>query len=509
MQQADLIPVADHELLEARFVRRLEWAVAALAGLVIGLSVLVALAHANDAFGIDHVAGTWLALARYVNEGVLYPPLYDGSNFGGTRFMPLQFVLHAGLARLTGEYVFSATLLAHISAAILVTLTFLIARRLSSSSSLALGLVAAILVTETGRKMAFAVRGDALPVSLQLVAVELATRLSRRTTVAASFLCALAVLSKFSALWGAIAITLWLGARYRRRLALFLVSLAVFLGSGLALFELLSQRRMLDNIVELSFAGSGGGIRHVLAAPETFIVLSKQSADAMWLLVPLALIGLVSAFHRRRLTIYHVSFLIALLIVTVELSDKGAYRNHLIDFAVLTAILVAEICGTGRAPGNRLILRSVTLVTLIFAIGASFPQERLLASDAVRTLAGRGTSEPKKPLANELDANDVVLSEDPFISVSMGKDPIVLDAFMLLRILRDHRAWEAQLVGRIDDRRFTKVVLLQRLDPADSWWQKWDFGPGVSKAIARNYRLTRKVGQYWLYTPKPDRAVSQ
>jgi hypothetical protein len=507
MQRADLIPEADDELLGAGLVQWLEWGVAVLAGLVVGSSVLVALVHANDAFGIDHVAGTWLALARYVNEGVLYPALYDGSNFGGTRFMPLQFVLHAGLARLTGEYVFSANLLAHTNAAILVTLTFLIARRLSSSSSLALGLVAAVLVTETGRKMAFAVRGDALPVSLQLVAVELVTRLSRRTTVAASFLCALAVLSKFSALWGAIAITLWLGAHYRRRLALFVGSLAIFLGSGLALFELLSRGRMLDNIVELSFAGAGGGIRLALTAPETFIALSKQSADATWLLVPLALIGLVSAFHRRRLTIYQVSFLIALLIVVVELSDKGAYRNHLIDFAVLTAILVAEICGTGSVPRNRLILRSVALVTLIFGIGASFPQERQLVSDAVRALAGRGASQPKNPLANEVDANDVLLSEDPFIPVSLGKDPVVLDAFMLLRILRGHPAWEAQLVGRIDDRRFTKIVLLQRLDPVDSWWQNWDFGPVVSKAIARNYRLMLRVGQYWLYTPKPDRAV--
>jgi hypothetical protein len=507
MQNADLIPEADHELLGARRVRWLEWGVAALAGLVIGLSVLVALVHINDAFGIDHVAGAWLALARYVNEGVLYPPLYDGSKFGGTRFMPLQFVLHAGLARLTGEYVFSANLLAHTSAAILLTLTFLIARRLSSSSSLALGLVAAVLVTETGRKMAFAVRGDALPVSLQLGAIELATRFSRRTTVGAGFLCALAVLSKFSALWGMIAITLWLGARHRRRLALFLVSLAVFLGSGLALFELLSRGRMLDNIVELSFAGVGGGIRPLLTAPETFVALSKQSADAIWLLVPLALIGLVSAFYRRRPTIYHVSFLIALPIVVVELSDKGAYRNHLIDFAVLTAILVAEMCGTGSGPRNRPILRSVALVTLIFAIGASFPQERQLVSDAVRTLAGRGASEPKKPLASEVDATDVLLSEDPFIPVSLGEDPVVLDAFMLLRILRNHRDWEAQLVSRIDDRRFTKIVLLQRLDPADSWWQKWDFGPAVSNAIARNYRLTRKVGQYWLYTQKPDRAV--
>jgi hypothetical protein len=502
MQDTHLIPEGDRELLGAGPVRWLERGVAVLAALVIGSSVLIALVHSNDLYGIDHVAGVWVALARYVNEGILYPPLYDGTKFGGTRFMPLQFVLHAGLARMTGEYVASANLLAHTCAAILLALTFLIARRLSSSTSLALGLVAAILVTETAHKTVFALRGDTLPVALQLGAVTLATRLSRWPIVGASLLCALAVLSKFSAVWAAVAITLWLAARHRRGLMLFLVSLVVFLGIGLTLFELWSRGRMLDNVVALSFAGVGGGIGLVLTAPKTFIALSEQSAAAIWLLVPLALIGLVSAVYRRRPTIYHLSFLIALLVVVVELSDIGAYRNHLIDFEVLTTILVADVCGTSSGLWNWLILRPIALVTLIVAIGASLPREWPVVTDAVQTLAGQGLSDQKKQITNDLDATDVLLSEDPYVPVSLGQDPTVLDAFMLLRILRHHPAWEAQLVRRIDHRRFTKIVLLEPLNLDDPWFQKGSFGPAVVNAMARNYRLTRIVAGYWIYAPK-------
>src|SRR4051812_16100421 len=49
-------------------------------------------------------------------RGSHYPPLHEGGSFGGTRYMPLQFVAHAGLARLTGEYLVSAKLFAYATA---------------------------------------------------------------------------------------------------------------------------------------------------------------------------------------------------------------------------------------------------------------------------------------------------------------------------------------------------------------------------------------------------------
>ncbi len=64
-----------------------------------------------------------MALAGYASEGTLYPPLYDGERFGGTRFMPLQFVFHAGLSHATGEYLVSGKLLVLVvSVALLVTI---------------------------------------------------------------------------------------------------------------------------------------------------------------------------------------------------------------------------------------------------------------------------------------------------------------------------------------------------------------------------------------------------
>jgi hypothetical protein len=49
-------------------------------------------------------------LAKYANEGVLYPPLLDGQHYGGTHWTPLPILLNAGAARLTGEYLTSGKL---------------------------------------------------------------------------------------------------------------------------------------------------------------------------------------------------------------------------------------------------------------------------------------------------------------------------------------------------------------------------------------------------------------
>ncbi len=157
-------------------------AVAALSTLAWLVRVI---AHLDDANAVDHVAGTWIALATYVNEGTLYPPLYDGDHFGGTRFMPLPIVLQALGARVTGEYLVSAKLLSAALVLALALYTFLLLRR-RCPSSLAFALSATLLVSGTGLVAATSIRNDTLPVLLQLAAVSLVASSRSRTTVIAA-----------------------------------------------------------------------------------------------------------------------------------------------------------------------------------------------------------------------------------------------------------------------------------------------------------------------------------
>src|SRR5207244_12827292 len=49
----------------------------------------------------DSSSGVWTALAQDLARGIFYRPTADAFGFGGTRYMPLFFALHAALIRLS------------------------------------------------------------------------------------------------------------------------------------------------------------------------------------------------------------------------------------------------------------------------------------------------------------------------------------------------------------------------------------------------------------------------
>jgi hypothetical protein len=482
-----------------------EIVLAASGGIVVLSSALVATAHINDHFGLNHVSGAWMALASRANDGELYPPFFDGESFGGTRFMPLQIVLNAGIGHLTGEYLVSGKIASYAEAITLAGVTYLLLRAISGSWALALGLVGSLFVTMTGFDAVHGIRGDALPVVLQLLAVTLVIRGSAGSVSAAGILCALAILSKSSAIWAPITILLWLSLRARRQLVpLFLGSFVVPSIVLLVVFNIVSDGRMAKNIFGLSGAGLREPSASLLETSKRFIQLFEVSADAIWLLLPLALASLIFALLYRRVTIYHVAFVVAFGVLMVVLGDVGASGNHLLDLGVLASILIADLWRQAGGDERLHVVRIIVAITLVWGTAASYQLVlRGATADAARKLSGRGGPRyPAYVLRGIVGKNEPVLSEDPYVSVARGHDPVVLDAFMLLRLLRDHPDWESTLIARLDAHLFSKVVLMRPLDLSDSWWRTDHFGVPVMSAVQRNYRLAKSQDGYWVYVPR-------
>src|SRR5439155_54410 len=59
----------------------------------------------------DSTSGVWTALAQDFANGILYRPTADAYGFGGTRYMPLFFVLHGTLIRLSVDPIVAGLLL--------------------------------------------------------------------------------------------------------------------------------------------------------------------------------------------------------------------------------------------------------------------------------------------------------------------------------------------------------------------------------------------------------------
>jgi hypothetical protein len=499
------VPSASREELAVATVGRrlLYTGCVAFAALAVGSWLLLAAAHAGDAYGVDHVAGTWLALAQRLGEGTLYPPLYDGESFGGTRYMPIPIVLHGGLGLLLGDYLVAGKLIAYVLMAALVVVVVLVLRRERCPFPVAALCAATLLVTGAGLTAGTWIRHDTLPVILQLVAVALvAGSTSRKTLVGAAALCALALAAKLSAIWAPLAIGLWLLVRERSRLATFA---AAYLGLAvviLGIFEAITRGRLTDNVVELGFSGARGFESFDWEQARLRLIFG-EGLGPVRLLVALALLLVAPAVWRRRLTLFELSLVVSLAVLAVVLADRGTNSNQLLDLQVLSVIVLGA-AWTSLRP-----LLRTGLVLSVLATGIAGYIQNVEPAEAARALVDEDSSRLPE-VARSLGPNMQLLSENPYVPISLGQRPVVLDAFMLWNIARRHPEARQDLERRLDAREFDAIVLFYRPEDRSAspgvrfWFETEHFGSEIVDAIERNYRASMPVGDLWIYEPRPE-----
>jgi hypothetical protein len=86
----------------------------------------------------------------------------------------------------------------------------------------------------------------------------------------------------------------------------------------------------------------------------------------------------------------------------------------------------------------------------------------------------------------------------------MGRDPVVLDPFMLLRLDRVDPAAVDELIQRIEDKRFAYLVMITSLDRRnDYWWEQFHFGLRIVDAMRHAYVEEGRIDRYYVYRPAP------
>src|ERR1700760_4479500 len=117
---------------------------------------------------MDHVAGVWTTMSQDLLDGVFYRPISGPLGYGGTRYMPLFFVLHAGFWKLFSSWRVSGHLLAGGSAVMVVLGVYLMSRRFGANRALALGAASVVLAGVGGKYALLDIRADALAAALNL-----------------------------------------------------------------------------------------------------------------------------------------------------------------------------------------------------------------------------------------------------------------------------------------------------------------------------------------------------
>ena len=491
--------------------RVLRYAVCALSALIALTWLVTVVFHASDRYGVGHGPGVWMAVGHAALEGTLYPPLYEDGFVGGTRWMPAPIVLQAALDGATGDPLLAQRLGAALVAVALYGLGYVILRRFGVDRVLAVGLLACVLATQAGFAASLNVGADQLAVLLQLGAlmVIVGSR-SRRAASAAGALCAVALLTKFTAVWAVAAIAVVLLVRERRRAVPFLATYAVVAAALLAATEWASDGRFTDNVLTLGGSGVTDASAVAFDAPGRVFSIAHDYDQAVWLLVPLALLAVIRALAARSVDVFHAAWLAALAVLIVTLADIGAFFNHTLDLAFLTVLLAGRVT---VEPGLASVsLRTVAALTIVVGLpgalftpdeGAFSPREALLS-----VARGETASDfPARPLKGVVREGESVLAEDPGLPVSLGRRPVILDPFMLARLETERPKVVESLARRIKRREFDVIVLMHTL--ASRWWYtEIHLGPTVSMAICRAYRRAGTVAGQVLYEPRPRNSSS-
>ena len=471
-------------------------------------TVVVAVLHLADWAQVDHVAGAWIALTKHAADGRFYPSLYDGTHWGGTRFMPLSIAWNLLFATMSGGFLIGTKLAGLIATIFTLAMAYVVMRRLQCPRSLAVALLGTILLSRPGFMAAtHPFRGDVLPVGLQLAAILLVNKARPRRTesaVWAGLLCVAAVLFKVTAGWACIAIGLTLLFRDRRALVAFCGTFFIGLGVSLAAVNMLTDGRFLENLLAVSASGLSGGGGGLLGSPGKLNFLLMTEAVGIWFLGAFVVFQVLWDLANARITIYQLAFLGGVAILVIVLSDPGALTNHLIDVTVLVAIGVADLMGRAvRRAEQPLVVRPLMTVALLWSMAAGFDAYAL--DSLKRTIKG-------EPFPSEvairfvrpfIHPDDRLLSEHPALPVVLqGRAPVILDAYMVARIGETRPTLIDPLAEQIRDHRFDKVILLADPKLRVQWYSTTHFGERLIRLIVENYREEARGEGYFVYVPR-------
>jgi hypothetical protein len=453
---------------------------------------------------LNHVSGAWMTLADDLAHGTLYRPLHDADlGYGGTRYLPLAFALHAGLLR-GGVGLLEAGWALSLAAGLLLVLGgFLLLRGLGVARAPALAFAALALGGFAAQHALTAIRGDLLPVAFSALGLAALARGRGRARIgAAALLLALAFAAKPTALTATAAGAIWLALRGERRTAAALSGITGALAvAAVVATDALSGGRFVAILRECAV---DVGLRGLLVAPLRLaqeLVLADLAGLALLAAATAALAASAPARARALpgpardapLLLPAVWLLASAAGAVAVFASAGAGVNHLVEVEAAAALALGA--ATARGPASR-VARLAAPLAAAAAIAMALATWRGDARDS--------RLDEVRAVARVLPAGPV-LSEDPTVPLLAGARPAVADPWMLRVVAARDPAIARGLVEGLARRRWSAIVLFEDLDApgADAWYADRNLGLPLVAEIRRTYRRAATIGRYHLYLPRP------
>ena len=372
----------------------------------------------NDV-GISFASGAMLTMAADLRDGIFYRPLLDGGGYGGTRYFPLYFCLHALLLKAGIPVLLSAYLS---SAAIFVFLmlgTFRLLRELGVETWLAGCAALMLLAASSVQLFARHATGRWIGRCSQCLGIGHDCSCSAHAWKAAvdCSLFTLAWSAKLTTVFGLGAAIVWLVATGHKRTAWKLAA-ATFCGYGIVAAAMILASR--GRVIQIFRACASGGmdwrfLGTALGRAKATIV--HGDPGLAWFLMLGLLLAILTRPSKLLRSLPALFFLAAVAVAVIIFGSPGTAQNHLLDVQVAAVILLATWVGTNDSPiEKQLGVCALALLTLIAAIpllhhinswGRTYHPHRF--QQVIQTIGS---------------SNKPILSENAIIPVSAAPTPL-------------------------------------------------------------------------------------
>ena len=440
---------------------RTAWAVQVLA--VVGLIEAVHLLgwYWPGSFFHNPASGTWTALAWDFAHGQLYRPVLSSSAFGGTRYMPVLFVMLGTLIRLHFDPIVAGVVLMQASVIAAAIALYAALRAVDVERVLAVPFAASVWASVTYQKFFTDMRVDFL--SAMFVAASLAAACVARRDPRARWLwcagaaCVLATFSKATEIVFLVPIVCIVAAdgsiTRAARFAAATFTACLLLLAGL---QWASAGRLVENFQATMTAGMRVSDLWRRALPNFLWQLLGD--PFIGLPFVLAVSSLVMAVRRREWSIIDGYFLTSVSITLVISASPGASFNHMIELQIATTFAVAVALQRGLLP-DRPVAGVYTVLVLVMALLVLPLPWMPSPTRTLRLLGPRQRATVQDMRAEFLLSTAPYLSLDPIVPVLLDQRPMVLDPFNLNLFVMNDTAAGRSLEARVRARTFATVIL--------------------------------------------------
>jgi len=405
-------------------------------------------------------SGTWTALAWDAAHGDFYRPLLGPAGYGGTRYMPLLFLIHAALIRTHSDPVYGAVVLMQSTVVASAVALYAAMRAADVPARLALPFACTTWATIAFQEYATEIRADYLAAAFALTAVAASMRGARdrwstgdAITIAA---CVLAGLTKLTTIVVAAPIVVALAKAGRRRAARSeLIGVAVCFGAALVVVQLSSSGHFSENLRATLTAGMTTADVWRRGIP----IFADYLVTDPFIAVPFAFAAwsAIAALRRHEWSLPLAYWLTVAGVTIVILASRGTATNHMVEVH-LTSVLATAVA-LSRFDLRPRVVSAAYLALAALMAAWSWPVPGLPST--IGRLKARGLNRRATVAAVRADYGGAgrYLSLDPIVPVLSGERPRAIDAFYLDLFVDRHTAAGRDLSERVGRREFDAIFV--------------------------------------------------